>query len=36
MQYLENTAQELEQYEEWYESYEQQAAFTETNQLFRS
>ena len=33
MQYLEETAQELEQYKEWYESYEQQVACTETNLL---
>ena len=35
MQYLEETAQELEQHEEWYETYEQQVVFTKTNQLFR-
>ena len=34
-QYLEEIAQELEHYEEWCDSYHQQLAFTETNQLFQ-
>ena len=34
-QYLEETAQEMEHYEEWCETYQQELAFTETNQLFQ-
>ena len=35
-QYLEETAQEMEHYEEWCETYQQELAFTETNQLFQT
>ena len=34
-QCLEETALEMEHYEEWCETYQQELAFTETNQLFR-